>query len=369
MNPFTYGRVVSRKNYCGRPELEAKLKARLLAGQNVYLEGERRTGKTSLIIETIGAIKSKRLVYIDLLEVRTVEDVHKRTLNAIVRAEGNSSLVQTILKSMAALRPALTFEPTTGLPSFSINAVTKLRPESLEDLLDIFSGREYKSAVVVIDEFQDILNLPDARKVLAVMRGKIQFLHAVPFVFCGSIRGKMNAIFTDHDSPFFKSALPIEVGPIDHAAFAQFIAKKFGEARIRTTAGMVEKILQIAKENPGDTQQLCSAVCDVTRPGDAVGETTTADALQQIYAEERKGYEACLARITSAQLKCLIAVARLGGKNTLAREFLSHTGITQPSSVRKALTRLEELKIIFKSGHEYRYVNPFFAQWLVWMNY
>ncbi len=39
MNPFTYGRVVSQKNYCVRPELEAKLKARTLACQNTYLEG------------------------------------------------------------------------------------------------------------------------------------------------------------------------------------------------------------------------------------------------------------------------------------------------------------------------------------------
>ncbi len=44
MNPFTYGRVVSQKNYCVRPEFEAKLKARTLACQNTYLEGERRNG-------------------------------------------------------------------------------------------------------------------------------------------------------------------------------------------------------------------------------------------------------------------------------------------------------------------------------------
>jgi uncharacterized protein len=368
MNPFTYGRVVSQKNYCGRPELEAKLKARMLACQNTYLEGERRTGKTSLIVEAVAELKSKRLVYIDFLEVRTVEDVHKRTLNGIVKAEGSAHFIQALLKSMAALRPAMTFDPT-GRPSIAIDAVANLRPESIEGLFDVFSGREYRNAVVVMDEFQDILNLPDARKALAVMRGKIQFLRSVPFVFCGSIRGKMNAIFTDHDSPFFKSALPMEVGPIDHAAFKHFIARKFSEAKLRTSPEMIERLLHLAKENPGDTQQLCSAVFEVTSPGDTIGETTIHEALQQIYAEERKGYEACLARITATQLKCLTAVAKLGGKSTLAREFLLHTGIRQPSTVRKSLSRLEELKIVFSAGNEYRFVNPFFAQWLVWMNY
>jgi hypothetical protein len=369
MNPFTYGRVVSRKNYCTRPDLEAKLRGRLLAVQNTYLEGERRTGKTSLIIETVAALKTKRLVYIDLLEVRTVEDIHKRALNGIIKAEGSGTFMQTILKSMAGLRPKITFSPITGAPSLSIDAVAGLRPESLEDLLDIFSKREYRNAVVVIDEFQDILNLPDASKVLAIMRGKIQFLRSVPFVFCGSIRGKMHNIFTDHDSPFFKSALPIEVGPIDHNIFRQFITRKFSDARIKIAPEMIDKILSAAQENPGDTQQLCAAVYDVTSPGVVVGEKTILEALQQIFAEERKGYEACLANITATQLKCLTAVAKLGGRNVFSREFLVHTGIRQPSSIRKSLSRLEDLKIIFKTGHEYRYVNPFFAQWLVSMNY
>jgi uncharacterized protein len=223
--------------------------------------------------------------------------------------------------------------------------------------------------VVVIDEFQDILALGDSRKVLAVMRGKIQFLQTVPFVFCGSIRGKMNSIFTDHDSPFFKSALPIEVGPIDHAAFSRFIARKFGQAKIAVAPETIDRLLHLTRENPGDTQQLCSAICEVARPKDVVSDGTIALAMQQIYAEERKGYEACLARITATQLRCLTAVARLGGRNTLSREFLTSTGIRQPSTVRKSLSRLEDLKILFKTGNEYRYVNPFFAQWLVWMNY
>jgi AAA+ ATPase superfamily predicted ATPase len=369
MNPFAYGRVVTRKNYCVRPELETKLKARLLAGQNTYLEGERRTGKTSLIIETVAGIKSKRLVYVDLLEVRTIEDIHKRMLNGIVKAEGSGNLIQTMLKAMAALRPTITFDPISGSPTLSIDSVAKLLPESLEGLLDIFSGREYRNSVVVIDEFQDILNLPEPKKVLAVMRGRIQFLHSIPFVFCGSIRGKMNTIFTDHDSPFFKSALPIEVGFIDHSAFRQFIAGKFKEARIRITPETIERIMHIARENPGDTQQLCAAVYGVANSKNAVGEKTILEALQQIFAEERKGYEACLATITALQLKCLIAVAKLGGKNTLSREFLAATGIRQPSTVRKSLTRLEDLKILFKTGNEYRYINPFFGQWLVGIGY
>ena len=81
MNPFRYGQVVTKDNYCQRPSLEKSLRERILSGQNTYIEGERRTGKTSLILKTASGIKRKWIVYVDLLEVKTVEDIHKRMLN------------------------------------------------------------------------------------------------------------------------------------------------------------------------------------------------------------------------------------------------------------------------------------------------
>ncbi|MBD3241886.1 MAG: hypothetical protein GF331_14955, partial [Chitinivibrionales bacterium] len=197
MNPFRYGQVVTRSHYCRRPALEKKLRAQILAGQHTYVEGERRTGKTSLIFEAVEKAKSRWIVYVDLLEVKSVEDVHKRILNGMTKAGSRKNMLQGLLKAAAALRPTLTLDPITGLPSVSIDAAVQLKPESLEGLLDLLAGREFRNAVVAIDEFQDIRNLPDASQVLAVMRSKVQFLRTTPFVFCGSIRSDMHAIFTD----------------------------------------------------------------------------------------------------------------------------------------------------------------------------
>jgi AAA+ ATPase superfamily predicted ATPase len=369
VNPFRYGQVVTKQNYCARPALEEKLRSRLQSGQNTWIEGERRTGKTSLIFETVEGIKPAWISYIDLLEVKTVEDVHKRVLNGMARAKGGGNLLQNILKSAAALRPVITFDPITGLPSISIDTALRLRPESLEGLLDLFSSREFRNVVVVIDEFQDIRNLIDSHQVLAVMRSKVQFLQNIPFVFCGSIRTGMHTIFTDPDSPFFKSALPVEVGPIDRIAFREFIAGKFRKAKISISAAVIDRVLQIANENPGDTQQLCSAIYDVADVREQVGEETIARALQRLFGEERKGYEAHLARITSIQLKCLVAVAKAGGKNTTSKDFITFSGVTHPTTISKTLKRLEDLKILFGRNGEYKFVNPFFAQWLVYMNY
>ena len=369
MNPFRYGQVVDKSNYCRRPDLEKKVRSRLLSGQNTYIEGERRTGKTSLIFQTVEATRSRWIVYIDLLEVKTIEDVYKRVLNGMARAKGKGNLLQNLLKGAAALRPTMTFDPVSGLPSVSIDTAIRLKPESLDGLLDLLMGREFRNAVVTFDEFQDIRNLTDSQQVLAVIRSKVQFCRDIPFIFCGSIRSDMHAIFTDPDSPFFKSALPVEVGPIDRIAFREFIAEKFSAAKIRVSASIIDRILLIANENPGDTQQLCSAIYDVTRAREQVGEDTIIRALQNVFGEERKGYEAHLARITAIQLKCLVAVAKEGGRNTSSREFITLSGVTHATTISKALKRLKDLKILFYINGEYKFVNPFFAQWLVHMNY
>ena len=369
MNPFRYGQVVTKSNYCQRPSLEKLLRKRILSGQNTYIEGERRTGKTSLIFETANGIKGKWIVYVDLLEVKTVEDIYKRMLNGIAKAKTGSNLIQNLLKKAAMLRPSMTFDPMTGLPSISIDTSVELQPESLEGLLDLFGEKDFRNAVIVIDEFQDIRNLKDAQQALAIMRSKIQFLQVTPFVFCGSIQNEMHLIFNDPHSPFFKSALPLAVGPIDRFTFLDFIKEKFNRVKIRISPDVIDKILQLSNNNPGDTQQLCSAVFDVTDSDEVIDENTIIRALIYIFGEERKGYESILARITSIQLKCLTAVAQRGGKNITSSEFITRSGVTHPATIKKAMSRLEDLKIVFRINGEYRFVNPFFAQWLVHMNY
>lgn len=368
MNPFKYGQVVLRDNYCHRPALEKTLRSKLKSGQNVCIEGERRTGKTSLVTETVRGMRGRKLLYADLLEVKTVEDIHKRVLTALVQAEKDVKSVHGLLRGIASLRPALSFDPYTGVPTVTVDSSRNYRPDSLEGLIDML-GRARSGRVVVLDEFQDILNLKESRQTLAVMRGRIEFMETVPFVFCGSIRRRMHEIFTDPESHFFKSALSLEVGSIDRGAFKKFLGDKFRSSGRRVGGEVLDRILHIARENPGDTQQMCAALYDVSSRGDTIGEKEIREALLRIFGEEHKGYESALARISGLQLKCLTTVARLGGKGTSSREFISSVGATQPSSIRKALSRLEDLKLLFRVGKEYRFTNPFFAQWLVYCNY
>ncbi len=76
-----------------------------------------------------------------------------------------------------------------------------------------------------------------------------------------------------------------------------------------------------------------------------------------------------LVQLSAQQLQCLTGLARLGGKSPLSTAFLKNVGIALPASVKKALNRLVQMKIIYRYDSQYRFVNPFFKTWLLWKNY
>jgi AAA+ ATPase superfamily predicted ATPase len=369
MNPFVYGRVVSRNDFCPRPELEKQLKAHISANQNVLIEGERRTGKTSLICETIRKIKGSRVLYVDLLEIKTVDDLCRRMVKAIVSLGNSAGFLGTLMKSISNLRPVMSFDQLSGMPKISLGTEAPLEPNSMEAILDVIAKHNSGSKIVVVlDEFQDILNLTGHKETLAILRGKIQFQKNVPYVFSGSIRNKMNEIFNSPDSPFFKSAITIEVGSIDKNAFKEFIVKKFKGSNRGIDAAVIDKIFPIAQDNPGDIQQLCGALWDCSDENDFIAESHISKAFELIFSRETKGYESLLNQFSAQQFHCLTGLTRIGDIAPLSSEFMKITGISQPSSIKKALTRLVELNVIFKSTDEYKFVNPYFRAWLISKN-
>ena len=59
----------------------------------------------------------------------------------------------------------------------------------------------------------------------------------------------------------------------------------------------------------------------------------------------------------------------MGGKSPLSSAFIQGVGISGPASIKKALNRLVQLKVIYRHEGEYKFVNPFFKSWLLWKNY
>ena len=365
MNPFKYGCAVGGEYFCPRPDLVKRLRSYVESGQNVVMQGERRMGKTSLVLETVRSMKGVSLFHADLLCVRDGADLCRRLATALSRLDHSSGFLEKTLSSLARLRPTLTVDPDTGTPTLSVDAAAASAPDSLDAVLDAILARTARHRIcVVLDEFQDILDIPDSRQTLAILRGRIQLDSATPYVFLGSIRNRMTDIFWHPDSPFYHSAAALPVGEIAKEGFRDFIRGRFATGARTLPDASFDSILSLARRTPGYVQELCDAIWDVTAQGDDIDAAAIRRALETLFGREQDHYEIFLRRLTALQLRVLRTLALRGGREIYSGAFLSAAAVYNAASVRRAVTRLEAEGLVYSHESEYRFVNPFFAEWI-----
>ena len=370
MNPFKYGQIVTDLDFCPRPQLEKELKGHIISGQNVLIEGERRTGKSSLIIKTAKEIKNFRTVYIDINQIKTVNNLIGRITNSLISMDKESHLFEKLVKVVSSLRPSISIDSLTGSPSISFSTNQTMPPQSVENLLEfIYLEHSNRKNIIVFDEFQDILNLKDYKSIIAIMRSRIQFHSGMPYIFSGSVRKNMDKIFYDPDSPFFKSAIKLEIGALEKKIFRKYIKKKFLSGKKIIDTSLIDSIFINSGEKPGDVQEFCNALWSITEYNTTIKQDNIDNALKVIFSREKEFFEHTISLLTGHQLRCLTALANLGGKSIQSGRFLEYSGIIHASSAKKAVTRLANLKIIYEYKKEYHFNSPFFRTWLIHKNY
>ena len=363
--PFKYGCVVEGEYFCPRPELERQLREYAESGQNLVIQGERRMGKTSLVKKAVSGMKGERLLYIDLYGIRTLSDFCRRVMMGVGGVSGKMPFLKKALALASRLRPALTIDTNTGTPTITVDERAAAEPDSLGAVMATVERLAKDGRLcVVMDEFQDLLKLEDSRKILAEMRGTIQFQQDTPYFFLGSVRNDMLRIFTHYDSPFFKSALPFEVPPIDADEFAAFIVSRFKKGGCKIGVSAARDVIKFADGVSGDVQELCEALWSVTDNGKEATAEDLPKALGVVFAREKNGFESAVSDLTPNQLSVLRGLANMGAARVFSSDFMGDVRISSPGSMRRALNSLISARLIFKNYGEYRFFNPFFREWL-----
>ncbi|MFK5927457.1 MAG: ATP-binding protein [Desulfuromusa sp.] len=365
MNPFHYGSIVIDKDFCGRKEDLKRLREYISGSQNVVLYGERRVGKTSLIFEAVRRKKGYRSIRLDLMNIKSIDALCRKFIHGLGAMEQQSGFFEKFIKSIPSLRPSLSVDPISGLPSISIDTVVSLTSSNLQEIIGLVKeAYKRKKLIVVIDEFQAILDIRDSGEAIAELRAQIQHAPEIPFIFAGSIRHQKEAIFTFHDSPFFKSAIPMSVAPLPITEFTPFLQERFARGKRIVSAEQMENIFSLAGEITGDVQQFCEALWYVSTPGDAIGWEHVGLAKEVLISRELLSFQTILAKLTEHQFNVLNSLAIVGGKTPTSKEFLRHADSRNASSILKALDRLAQLKIIYQSTEGWKFMNPVFRLFL-----
>ena len=366
MNPFKYGSVVLGKDFCGRTDLIKQVQGHIESSQNIVVYGERRVGKTSLIYEATRRQKGCRTLQIDLMNIKSVNALCRKFLSALGTMEQQSGFFERFLKSIPSLRPSLSVDPITGTPSVTLDTSISLSEKNLQEIISLVRAtHKRKPLVVVVDEFQAILEVPDSDMAIAELRAQIQHAPEVPFIFAGSIRHQMEEIFTSPTSPFFKSAIPLEVSPLSYVEFAPFLLQRFRDGKRNISENILESVFNLAGGITGDVQQFCEALWSKTDPGDTITTEHVNAAIDLLISRETLSFQIILARLTDLQVRVLHALAELGGEKPTSMEFMKKADTHNASAVAQALDRLARMKIIYRNQLEWRYMNPVLRLYLL----
>ncbi len=87
--------------------------------------------------------------------------------------------------------------------------------------------------------------------------------------------------------------------------------------------------------------------------------------MNRIHQTENESNSRIIELLTPGQVRVLMGIARVGGRHPTSIEFLSASGVGQPSSVAKALQRLTRKGILIRGVDGYHFFSPFFRTWLL----
>ena len=302
---------------------------------------------------------------LDLMNIKGIDALCRKFISALGVMEQQAGFVEKFIRSIPALRPTMTLDPITGMPTFGIDSAVTLSASNLQQIIGLVkTAYQRKKLVVVLDEFQSVLALDNSDEVLAELRAQIQHAPEIPFFFAGSIRHQMESIFTSHDSPFFKSAIPMAITPLTYEEFTPFLVKRFERGERKVSTERLEGIFALSGGITGDVQQFCEAIWYVTEPGDEISQQHVASAIDILISREKLSFQSALAKITRTQLGVLNALAELGGKNTASKDFLARANSRNASSVKKALESMDKQKLVYRTEAGWKFMNPVFRLFL-----
>src|SRR5690606_38197242 len=109
--------------------------------------------------------------------------------------------------------------PLSGIPEVSLGLKETNVPERSLEAIGQFLSQRKNQVVVALDEFQQISNYEE-KNAEAVFRSWMQQFPGIRFIYSGSHRRMMQAMFTEKKRPFYRSSQLMALDPIDEKEYA-----------------------------------------------------------------------------------------------------------------------------------------------------
>lgn len=367
-NPFIISGYEGAHYFCDRAEETAQLEREIANGNNVALVATRRMGKSGLIQHYFALPQIREQYYtffIDIYDTQSLRElVQKLSREILMRLKPyGTRALQRFWETMRSLQPGITFSPM-GEPSFNVQ-IGDIR-ESEATLEEIFQYLETadKPCIVAIDEFQQISTFPE-KNIEAKLRTYVQHSHNAQFIFSGSQRHTMSAMFMNASRPFYQSVSIMHLDAIDMNTYDAFAKSLFSERNRILAHGVTEAVYAISRGVTWYTQKLFNTLFANTAENESCEPNHVNDALNYVLKTQSYNYEEMLFRLPEKQKMVLIALAKNGATKAITSSaFVNQYKLQSASSVQSAIRGLLEKDFVTLEQGVYSVYDIFMTYWI-----
>jgi len=367
-NPFVTNGYAGTEYFCDREKETQDIIQLLNNRNNIALISPRRYGKTDLIRHCFEqeVIKSKYYTFIiDIYSTKSLaEMVNKigKTILDSLKPKGKK-VWDKFINVVHSLKTGISYDGA-GVPSLTMAVGDIINPNDTLDEIFHYLNNADKPCIVAIDEFQQILKYDDTN-VEAALRTYVQYCNNANFVFMGSQRHLMGAMFVSPNRPFYQSVTIINLKRIDKEKYWQFCEKHFLNAKKTIDKDVVEQLYDKFDGVTLYLQKIMNVLFMRTMKNGHCDVSQLQPAIDLIINFTSPTYEDLLYQLPEKQRLVLIAICKEGKASQITSgKFAKKYGLTSPSAVKSAVNALLDRDLITQDKGIYEIYDKFLEIWL-----
>ena len=369
MNPFALGNILPGEPLCNRLIELDELSRHARNNANVLIFSQRRYGKTSLVKHVMANVAGDDFltVYVDLFSISSKDDFIQKFSAGIMRAIGkdvtSGTFLEKVKKLFSRLIPSIDINPDSVSLSVKYDIETDFSYliEDIFDGLNKYLSSKKMKALIVLDEFQEITELKESKNIEGILREHIQNQRNVSFFFVGSRRRVLQAMFSDRQRAFFKSAFNYPIGIINKVDLVDYICQQFTLTKKKCSEDIAGDIYEYTEGNTYYVQKLSHLLWDITEKS-ATHELSRA-AIKTLMEAETPSFQSNFGGLHPGEKRLIKALSTEPTGQPYSINYLAKYGLTQGGVQKSIQSSIKKDIIEQDDSGTYKVTDVLLAKW------
>ena len=368
--PFVYDNYVTGRSFVGR-KTDCNILGNLLeAGEHVVMYDSPKSGKMSVIQQTLFNLRSKgkqfMVIHVNMFNVRTIRDFLIKYGTAVIRplfstAEEYSEVISAYLEGTH-----FAFDPERFAVAEEVVSLTG-GPDA-DDIEKMFrlpfrlAADKGVTFYVIMEEFQNLMNDDDYERALKIMEKVLaEKAGNVSVIFTGSRVNAMKSIFAERKF-FYRQVEYLPLQKVDDAEIAEYIVRGFMISGKVVERELIMGACELFRGQMWYLNHFIS-ICDNLTKG-YINEGILLQALKSLISIHEPRFMSIVNDLTDHQLSLLRAVLD-GVTRFSASDVIEKYHLNSSANVRRVKDALKKKEVItFNEKDEPVVLDPLFEYWI-----